>query len=86
MLLAAWPTFSSRFHKADFLESFYIGGEKYERLLDDIEIDVLNRKVVRPVKPFRKARPSDWLIKASVAIKKLGVKILILDGNVNRNY
>ena len=68
MLLAAWPTLSSRFLKADFLESFYIGGEKYERLLDDIEIDVLNRKVVRPVKPFRKARPSGLFIKASVVI------------------
>jgi len=68
MHFAAWPTLSSRFHKADFLESFYIGAEKYKRLLYDIEIDVLNRKVVRPVKPFRKARPSGLFIKASVAI------------------
>ena len=52
MHLAAWPTLSSRFHKADFSESFYIGAEEDNRLLSGIEIDVLNLKVVRPVRPF----------------------------------
>ena len=50
--LAAQPTLSSRFHKANLSESFYIGAEEYKRLLSDIEIDVLNLKVVRPEKPF----------------------------------
>jgi hypothetical protein len=50
--LAAWPTLSSRLHKADLSESFCNEAEEYKRLLSDIEIDVLNRKVVRPVKPF----------------------------------
>ena len=50
--LVAWPTLSSRFHKADLSESFYNGAEEYKRLFSDIEIDVLNRKVVRLVKPF----------------------------------
>ncbi len=52
MHLAAWPTLSSRFHKADLSESLYNGAEEYKRLLSGIEIDVLNHKVVRPVKPF----------------------------------
>jgi hypothetical protein len=49
---AAWPTLSSRLHKADLSESFYNEAEEFMRLLSDIEIDVLNRKGERPVKPF----------------------------------
>jgi len=72
MHLVAWSTLSLRFHKADLLESFYIGAEEYRRLLSDIEIDMLNRRVERPVKPFRKARPSDLLIEAPIATKNWG--------------
>ena len=50
--LVAWPILSSRFHKADLSESYYNGAEEYKRLLSDIEIDLLNFKVERPVKPF----------------------------------
>ena len=70
--LVAWPILSSRFHKADLSESLYNGAEEYKRLLSDIEINVLKREMVRPVKPFWKARPSDLFIKISVAIKNWG--------------
>ena len=50
--LVAWPILSSRFHKADLSESLYNGAEEYKRLLSDIEINVLKREMVRPVKPF----------------------------------
>ena len=46
MYLAAWPTLSM-FHKADLSKSFYNGAEEYERLLSDMEIDV-----IQPVRPF----------------------------------
>ncbi len=52
--LDTWPTLSSRFHKADLSESFYIGAEEYKRFLYDIKIDVLNLQVEQSVKPYLK--------------------------------
>jgi hypothetical protein len=52
MYFANWPIPSSRLHKADLLESSCNLTEEYKGLSYRVEIHVLNRKAVRPVKPL----------------------------------